>query len=460
MKKKTLATITISSSLVSIIALGVLAISFPSMSKVRTAADNVSYTMTIDKNSHQFNDDVVVSGEGTGTIVNQRGNAIQFRYNALSAGDTETWQVMETYGYLRNISPINGITSIEITTYGKHAFNIYYGASYEDVDNNHITIESAVTNHTYDLSALLPNFFKITPHAVSGEDPGALMIMELNINYGCVQTNCWVNATSATPELGTVTGGGTYTVGEPVTLTASPIIDYENKVYAAFHGWYDGETKLSDNLTYTFTPTIGTYSYNYQARILPADKEEYTSATRLYYSDSSTADPIAALESKSGEYFLLVSFDNWSGQDGSVDPDGQPYNEEGKVFISRGHGEDRDTNDIYLNRQPNLDGYYFKGPNHENHVYARAFDTDIKSIDFYIDISDENNMDGNELTATYATLHKYDIVGGKCTRVTLSDFEFRNSGGYYNWITINVPDHKPVGHDLIISKVVIHYTHA
>lgn len=53
---------------------------------------------------------------------------------------------------------------------------------------------------------------------------------------------------SASPTAGgTVSGGGTYRSGKPCTLTATPNAGY------VFDGWYEGNTKLSSNTSYSFT---------------------------------------------------------------------------------------------------------------------------------------------------------------------------------------------------------------
>lgn len=49
---------------------------------------------------------------------------------------------------------------------------------------------------------------------------------------------------------GTVTGGGVYQVGTQATVVATPDAQSE---YSGFGGWYNGETKVSENASYTFT---------------------------------------------------------------------------------------------------------------------------------------------------------------------------------------------------------------
>lgn len=57
-----------------------------------------------------------------------------------------------------------------------------------------------------------------------------------------------INVTTSAPTLTTVTGGGTFQPGDQVTLTTSANAGAQ----VTFNGWYDGSTKLSSNMQYTF----------------------------------------------------------------------------------------------------------------------------------------------------------------------------------------------------------------
>jgi hypothetical protein len=60
-----------------------------------------------------------------------------------------------------------------------------------------------------------------------------------------------VNVSAVPPAGGTATGGGTYYVGDNVTVTATPTVGW------AFDGWFDGGVLVSTNLAYTFTMPAG-----------------------------------------------------------------------------------------------------------------------------------------------------------------------------------------------------------
>lgn len=60
-------------------------------------------------------------------------------------------------------------------------------------------------------------------------------------------TRYTITVTSSNTSQGTVTGGGTYTEGDTVTLRATAKSGYE------FTGWYSGNSKVSEANPYTFT---------------------------------------------------------------------------------------------------------------------------------------------------------------------------------------------------------------
>ena len=65
----------------------------------------------------------------------------------------------------------------------------------------------------------------------------------------------YLNARSSDTDAGTVTGGGYYDYLDGVTITATTNPGY------TFIGWYEGETKLTGELTYSFTMTTESKTY-------------------------------------------------------------------------------------------------------------------------------------------------------------------------------------------------------
>ena len=75
-------------------------------------------------------------------------------------------------------------------------------------------------------------------------DPALPEGVTVNYNYGAAPQT--VTVTVITDEGGTVTGGGTYTAGETVTVTATPNPGYR------FDFWYESGARLSSDPSYTF----------------------------------------------------------------------------------------------------------------------------------------------------------------------------------------------------------------
>lgn len=74
----------------------------------------------------------------------------------------------------------------------------------------------------------------------------------------------YITVAVSTQQAATVTGGGQYLVGDSVTVSTEP----NQGAALSFQGWYNGNTKVSDNQTYTFTATE---NITLQARWLSQD---------------------------------------------------------------------------------------------------------------------------------------------------------------------------------------------
>lgn len=94
-------------------------------------------------------------------------------------------------------------------------------------------------------------------------------------------TRYTITATSSNTSQGTVTGGGTYTEGDTVTLRATAKSGYE------FTGWYSGSSKVSSNTTYTFTAS---QNITLVARFAEVQADFYYGAVDIPASGSHAAD--------------------------------------------------------------------------------------------------------------------------------------------------------------------------
>lgn len=138
------------------------------------------------------------------------------------------------------------------------------------------------------------------------------------------KTTCKVTASANDPTMGTVTGGGEYEIGKPVTLTA-----IRDGSRTTFVSWTVDGTVVSTDLTYTFTATedvtvVGNFALNYlKFTALEDGSIRWTNRIVVYpdvqYSkDGSTWTQFTApIQLNEGESVLFKG-DNWkaTGNDG------------------------------------------------------------------------------------------------------------------------------------------------
>ncbi len=450
MKKKVLLAAVTSISLVSVVSLGILSSFANKKINLVGTADGGSYTMQFNNwQSKTIIYDQSSIGSGTATYVNDNDNAFDIEYYNIKRDDDNHWETIVGSGYVRNLTPICGITKIQIIG-ATVQWEIHYGASISQAEEQYVLSDDE-SIHNIDLSAYAPNYFMIKPHDVASNTNVA--VTKMVIYYSCSPTYCEVNATSSNTTFGTVSGGGIYTIGDEVTLTATKASDYENKIYGVFKGWYDGETLLSTSTTYTFTIQSGIPSYNYEAKFVEADSEEFTTPTQLYYSTWDVygthyvpENYVSFLKSSDGKYFALTSYQD----DTTLTPDVQPF-EENKVFVSNGRGEYYAMIDMYLNKAATLEASYFTDSTGSTPVEVKRFGTDIEAIDFYLDLSSSNYLDATNISIYNGVLGKYDVSSGKYARFTVV------GSNYNKQIKILIPDDQSTSTKMVVSKVVIHY---
>ncbi len=147
------------------------------------------------------------------------------------------------------ITIANGTLAEEIAETDVTAEKLPEGLDYaviRDSDNQlTVIITGNATNHTNadDISNLT---FTIAQAKVTGAESDlttAYISIDFNDPAGPVTCTITIEAS----EHGTASGGGTYTQGQSVTLSATPNTGYN------FNGWYEGAAKVSSLPNYTFT---------------------------------------------------------------------------------------------------------------------------------------------------------------------------------------------------------------
>lgn len=153
---------------------------------------------------------------------------------------------------------------------------------------------------------------------------------------------------------GTVTGGGRFIAGTSVTVVATPDAQSE---YPEFDGWYEGETKVSENASYTFTVS--------GARTLVAKFKEATPTPLPVESEVQVFANPECTEYATGEVDTVYVRINtpWSGLDSGWAV-GQP-GDDGSCFVAyspvTGSPEEAYSFGLWIDFIASTDGPYTAG---------------------------------------------------------------------------------------------------
>lgn len=219
----------------------------------RTNANIKSYGITFDSGRNKFHEHTGITAyDGDATVKTDLGNDIGFAYYQLM-GKKSTWHVLANGGYFYNTDPIHGIQSITLSfnTDGASYSVSYSGDASFSQTKNFASKKGDV--ETIDFDGYQPNYFKILN--TSGKN---LNIPSIRASLSCLNNYPTVNVTNENIDMGTVEGGGVKKAGSNVTLNATP-----NKGYK-FLGWYENDTLISLDSSYTFT--IGNDDLSYVAK--------------------------------------------------------------------------------------------------------------------------------------------------------------------------------------------------
>ncbi|HOJ44835.1 MAG TPA: DUF6273 domain-containing protein [Bacilli bacterium] len=186
---------------------------------------------------------------GTSNAITNLGNPVAFNYGGLRNPTTMMWQSINTNGYITNTAPLNGMTTIIINKYSSSAsFGIYWSHDTSFSESRYQAFTSASpTTVVFNFNNYLPNYIRIKALALSE-------ISNIAIFYSCQNSYRTLTVGDNQAYVGFVTGGGTFLIGQSVTITATP---YQGNT---FSGWYDGDTLVSMDNPYTFAmPEVDTH---------------------------------------------------------------------------------------------------------------------------------------------------------------------------------------------------------
>ncbi len=211
--------------------------------------------------------------------------------------------------------------------------------------------------------------------------------------------NSYTVTLNAQDSKGSVTGGGTFKYGTQVTAIATVNIGY------TFDGWYNGQTRVSANLTYTFTPTKDV---------------TLTAKWKVFIDENIDENVLADFDEQGYECTLLKA-------------DEAKYSE---TYLYTGTGT---TGNILVDNSARTSGVaYFKGyaGNNYNIKLQKTIDlADISAI--YLKIYSSGISNGQDYTST--ALGLIDGDGNMSARPYFA-IETANK-----WITITIPVSKLMG---------------
>ena len=229
------------------------------------------------------------------------------QYNAVSTTDPI---FVLSYGEAQNSS--YGLTSLSArkskgTDYAKSQGLLVFGSGFSGWRLRSAGSSSDYACYVQNDGALSYNYFNVCG-TTYGLRP-ACKLTNLTSDISQFETNT-VTATASPTTGGTVTGGGTYSAGQSVTVTAT-----NNSGYL-FSGWYKDGAKVSSNKSYTFTVTGNVtltakfypLSMNYTVTATASPSEGGTVSGGGSYSAGKTATVTAT--PKSGWHFTGWFEDN------------------------------------------------------------------------------------------------------------------------------------------------------
>lgn len=203
-------------------------------------ADTTSYGMGMSVIKNQLHQNETATS-GTSTLYTNRGGEVDFEYSGVNY-DKNLWHSISPGGYFFTVNPIHGIENIYlVANNASPSYKIYYSGDEIDEKSKYEAVSQNTIN--FDFNEEYPNYIKIENTGTTN-----LEISLIELTYTCTNHYVSLKVSSADDIAGSVQDdSGSKLPDSSVTVTANPNEGYN------FEGWYDGDSKISDQNPYTFT---------------------------------------------------------------------------------------------------------------------------------------------------------------------------------------------------------------
>ena len=231
-------------SIVAFLALIIGAISRNGNDFIITRGEYEPYSIVLETNKNKIGEGTfspTITHSGNGFATTELGNPVAFEYDSVY-NPTNYWQTIKAGGYITNTQPIMGMSSISLTKSSVDAsLGVYWSNTTTFTSERYVLFDtSSPLNVTSDFGGYMPNYLKIMAIADSSIENG-------KIEFCCSNNYPILSLVNESPSLGTVSGAGTYSIGEEITIVAT------SNTGNYFVGWFTGETSISSSASYTFT---------------------------------------------------------------------------------------------------------------------------------------------------------------------------------------------------------------
>ena len=196
------------------------------------------------KKNRFFEESGTTNNNGTGKLITNRGDSVEFAYSGFGDGGSENWHTIEVGGYFYNTVPVNCFNDMVLSfAEGYEEFRIYY--SYDGVFTTAQSKDCRTGFSGFISDSVLydyhPLYFKI-----ENIDDEPIILEKITIYFDLDLANPYVTLSSSDTNQGSVSGGGYRKPGDKITVSATAKSGY------VFDAWYSNGSIVSFKSDYSF----------------------------------------------------------------------------------------------------------------------------------------------------------------------------------------------------------------